>query len=345
MYKVDIETKSLTKLSKPSYSELGIKERFDIQEWIEKCPEILGEELLIIAKEFELPSRSRLDLLAIDKKANLVIIELKRDDSGSSADWQAIKYASYCSAMQDEEIYRVFASFLGTNEDEAEEKIEKFIDEEPENLNQKQRIILASREFHSDVVSAVIWLLDYGLDIQCIKIEPFFDQNGSLYIIPTIIIPAPEAKDYIKRRESKIKEKNLTRSGSFSLEKSNLPHEDLTKVLLKTLTRDSDLTPRVIAFLKILLSDNRKFDREEIKEKLFEVGIGESVGHTGRLLSNISQFLTKKSNPHLRQIISFDTGGEQGETKDNYEILSEYRNLVDQVLVKIENEKEDFKTV
>jgi hypothetical protein len=36
----------------------------------------------------------------------------------------------------------------------------------------------------------------------------------------------------------------------------------------------------------------------------------------------------KKSNPHLRQVIEFDTGGGLGETKDNYRVVSEYRELL-----------------
>ena len=78
MYKVDLDQKKLIQLSPERFSNLGILERFDIQEWIEKQPDILGEPLLVIAKELPLPSGIRLDLLAIDKKANLVIIELKR---------------------------------------------------------------------------------------------------------------------------------------------------------------------------------------------------------------------------------------------------------------------------
>ena len=64
--------------------------------------------------------------LAIDKQANLVIIELKRDESGSSVDWQSIKYASYCSNFTHEEIYRIYAEYLGSDEDEAETKVETF---------------------------------------------------------------------------------------------------------------------------------------------------------------------------------------------------------------------------
>ena len=332
MYKVDINNKTLTKLSEVKYSELGLRERFDIQEWIEKTPAVLGEDLLIIAKEYELPSRSRLDLLAIDKTANLVVIELKRDDSGVGVDWQAIKYASYCSAFTDEEVYRIFASYSGVDEDAAQETIEKFIDEEPDRLNQKQRIILASREFHSDVVSAVLWLLDFGVEIQCIKLEPFIDSDNDLFINPTIIIPAPEARDYIKRKETKNKEKSLSKSGSFSLEKASLPDEELRTALMESFSRKSDLTPRILAFFEILLSEDRSFDREEIKEQLFAKGIGENIGHTGRLLSNVSQFLTKKSNPHLRQVVEFESGGEHGETKNNYKLLRQYKELVTHVV-------------
>lgn len=338
MYKVDIQKKSLTELNKTSFSELGIKERFDIQEWIEKTPSILGEELLVIAKEYELPSRTRLDLLAIDKQANLVVIELKRDESGSSVDWQSIKYASYCSNFTHEEIYRIYAEYLGTDENESELKIESFIDEETESINESQRIILASKEFHSDVVSAVLWLRDFGVEIQCVKLEPFVDSENNLFINPSIIIPLPEAKDYIKRKETKTKEKSLSKLSSFSLEKSDLEPEALKEQLVSSFSRISDLTPRVRAFFSILLSENRSFDREEIKTKLHEDGIGNDIGHAGRLLSNISQFLTKKSNPHLRQVVEFQTGGAHGETKNNYMITEEYRTLVAEALEQTENE-------
>ena len=76
------------------FSEQSLKERFDIQEWIEKTPEILGEELLVIGKEVILPSGKRLDLLCVDRHGQIAVVELKRDDSGSTVEWQAIKYAS-----------------------------------------------------------------------------------------------------------------------------------------------------------------------------------------------------------------------------------------------------------
>ena len=147
MYKVDVENKVLIRLNQTTFQGENLKERYDIQEWIEKNPELIEKDLLIIGKEVPLPSDIRLDLLAIDKKSNLVILELKRDDSGRNVDWQAIKYASYCSSFSHTDIFRQFAEYLGTNEDEAETKIEEFIEAENfEYLNEKQRIILVSKD-------------------------------------------------------------------------------------------------------------------------------------------------------------------------------------------------------
>jgi hypothetical protein len=317
-----------------TFTELHLLERFDIQEWIALSPEILGENLLVIAKELELPSRIRIDLLAIDRIGNLVIVELKRDDSGSAVEWQAIKYASYCSNFLPEDIFSYYAQYLESDADEAQLKIEEFLDEELSSLNQGQRIILVAREFHSDVASAVLWLRDFEVDIKCVRLRPYMDADNDLFITPDTIIPLPEAKDYVERKEFKRREqKQLTKvRSSFSLEKGDFDDTELELRLRATLARQSDLTPRFVRFLEILLAEDRVFGREEVKQKLFEKRIGSDYSQTGRYLSNISQFLTKKSNPHLRQIIAFTSGRPAGETKDDYRILTEYRNLVQGVV-------------
>ena len=84
MYLIDQDNNSLVKVEKCSFKSLGMDERNNLQEWIAKEPSSLGEDLLIIQKEFDgfSDTRERLDLLALDKLGNLVIIENKLDDSG-----------------------------------------------------------------------------------------------------------------------------------------------------------------------------------------------------------------------------------------------------------------------
>ena len=336
MYQVNVKQKTLTKIPITSFGELGVKERDDIQEWVDANPELLGEPLKIISKELTLPSGKRLDLLAIDENGNLVIIELKRDDSGQSVEWQAIKYASYCSAFTNQEIFTYLSSYQNLDEGEAEKEILDFVNCEAEELNQFQRIIIVSKEFHSEVISAVLWLRESSIDITCVRLTPFRDESNNVFINPEIIIPLPEAKDYIEKKETKQK-KQFNNASSFSLERSNLPVDQLKEEIRLSLNRPGELTPRLKSFIKILLEEPSPIDRDRLKKILYEnYGIGKNIGQTGRYLSGISQFLTKKSNPHLRQVVEFETGGGLGEMKNNYKLVDQYRNLVQEVVNSLE---------
>ena len=93
MYQIDKAKNRISELKTCKFAELGFSERNNLQEWLANCPEALGEELLIIQKEFDGfdDTRERLDLLALDKEGNIVVIENKLDDSGRDVVWQVLK--------------------------------------------------------------------------------------------------------------------------------------------------------------------------------------------------------------------------------------------------------------
>lgn len=117
LYTVDTTNKKLRPLDGTKLSEQQLTERYDLQEWLVSHPEALGEELLIIQKEYNGfdGTGERLDLLALDTQGRLVLIENKRDDSGRDAVWQAIKYASYVAPFTSDDIEDVYARYLLKN--------------------------------------------------------------------------------------------------------------------------------------------------------------------------------------------------------------------------------------
>ena len=182
MYKIDPHGNKIEKLQERSFEELGFKERDNLQEWIAKEPAVLGEDLLIIQKEFAgfSDTHERLDLLALDKRGSLVIIENKLDDTGRDVTWQALKYASYCSSLSRENIRKIYQDYLDkkNTEDKAEEKLSEFFDEtdyEDLNLNNgmTQRIILIAAKFRKEVTSTVLWLLNFKVQLQCFRATPY----------------------------------------------------------------------------------------------------------------------------------------------------------------------------
>ena len=175
MYIVNKEDKTTKELKSCSFKSCGFTERYDLQEWIANNPEMLGEELLIIQKEFDgfKGVRERLDLLAIDKSGNLVIIENKLDDSGKDVVGQAMKYAGYCSTLSKEDIVNIYQEYLvsrgqveAKDNNIAETNIMDFLGKKEfleVQLNQDltQRIILVAKEFRKEVTNTVIWARKY----------------------------------------------------------------------------------------------------------------------------------------------------------------------------------------
>ena len=130
LFRVNPESRKTDKIEEVDFSRLGLKEVKDIQEWVAANPSILGEDLLIIGKEFrgfDL-TNERLDLLAVDSDGRLVIIELKRDDTGANVHWQAIKYASYLRRATAEQIVGVLAEYKNVSPEDAWEELAQHLD-------------------------------------------------------------------------------------------------------------------------------------------------------------------------------------------------------------------------
>lgn len=113
MYILNKAGNFLEEVKETTFYESDIKERQHIEEWLRKKPEVMGEELLIIGHEYDkFEVNERLDLLALDKDGKLVIIEVKRDNSGSAVDFQALKYASYCSRLTPKDILDIYREYI-----------------------------------------------------------------------------------------------------------------------------------------------------------------------------------------------------------------------------------------
>lgn len=211
MYLIDGISNRISKIERKTFAELQFKEREHLQEWLANEPTALGEELLIIQKEFDgfSETRERLDLLALDLKGDLVVIENKLDDSGRDVTWQALKYVSYCSSLSKEEIRQIYQEYLSKigETKTAEEMLSDFYgdkeyDELVLNKGLSQRVILVASNFRKEVTSTVMWLINYNIRIQCFKVTPYKFKEQMLLNIEQII-PVKDAEEYVIKMAEK----------------------------------------------------------------------------------------------------------------------------------------------
>jgi len=194
-----------------------LKERQHLEEWIRKNPEVLGEDLLIIAHEYDkFEVNERLDLLAIDKEGNLVIIEVKRDMTGGNVAFQALKYASYCARLSPHDILEMYEDYLKINSIvvNAKDDLVGFLEVESEEelnniLNTSQRIIIVGKDIDKRILSVCTWLYENSIDVKCVTIKPY--RLGDQLIIDTNqIIPPYKLEDYYISKKAIAKERKIS---------------------------------------------------------------------------------------------------------------------------------------
>lgn len=216
MYELSANKKDLSPLEKIDFSSIGLTEK-DIEDILVNRIGILDEDLndsdeensslLIVGRQVRNEGNGRSDLTAIDKDGNLVLIEIKRDVKdikarAESFTFQAIRYVASYSKIKDifdvaEKIYIPFLERYkhikpkeGQNMlDLALDKLEDFLAQNNKiDLSGKQRIILVAGEFDEETLSAADWLCKNKIDISCVQLN-LFKQNEKILLDVKKLIP------------------------------------------------------------------------------------------------------------------------------------------------------------
>jgi hypothetical protein len=199
-----VTPKELKALSETSFGAESIMERKDIQRLLREQISVLDEEFMVIAEEFGdwLDSSRRIDLLCIDSSANLVVVELKRTDDGGHMELQALRYAAMVSAMTFDQLVDTYARYKSKAQPDilsARSAIMGFLgwDEvDEERFAQETHIVLAAADFSKELTTAVMWLIDRGINIRCVRMRPYRMADSTVLLDVQQLIPLPEAADF-----------------------------------------------------------------------------------------------------------------------------------------------------
>jgi hypothetical protein len=186
----------------------------ELERWLNETPEaILDEPILLFARQPGL-STGIPDLLGLDRYGNVVVVELKRGDSGSGSASEASIISQpqlYAQALdrydyndlgnlyseyRDREwsvrdvvsehssLLAAFNAFFGT-------------DSKPWELNQTQRLVVVAESMTSQTRNSARWLRDRGLDIQCVEVQRFQFPSGKSGFGAVTVIDYDESRSQL----------------------------------------------------------------------------------------------------------------------------------------------------
>jgi len=204
--------RSIAPVAQTTFAAAGIRERADLQRLLRDNIEVISPSTLVIAEEFGDwdGSQRRIDLLGVDREANLVVIELKRDDDGAHMELQSLRYAAMVARMTFDEAVATYTRFLASRSSDlnATASLLDFLgwlSPTDGEFARAVRIVLASGDFSQEITSTVLWLNEHELDVTCIRVKPYRHCEQLLLNVEQII-PLPEAADYQIQIRNKARE-------------------------------------------------------------------------------------------------------------------------------------------
>lgn len=300
-------------------TELNLEGR--LEDWIEEDISMISDDLLVIGRQIETDFGGKIDLLCIDRDGDLAIVELKRDKTPREITAQTLDYASWVKDLRSDSITDIANKYLvGLDQQSLEYAFSQRFDKElPDVLNESHSMLIVAAQIDPSSERIINYLSStYEIDINAVTFQYFKDESGE-YIARVFLIEPTQTEALIKVSKRRV----VPAKGTFDI-------LELKNRLEETINHPTKLKPKFICFLKLLLSEDKIFSREEIKQELRKEGFSINERQAGTHLANISAFITNPSNSHLQQVIESERIG--WGMKDNYRIVPEYRDLVASVI-------------
>ncbi len=161
----------------------------ELEAWITQAPGILGEELLVIDLQRDIPGVGRLDLLCIDAAGKLVVVELKRDRSAREAVAQALDYASWLNDTSPEEILANAKQYLKADPSEVFER--HFGVEVPsELLPQNHKIVIVASRLDASAERIVNYLRErHAVEFNVVLLKYARLRGEREVLVRTLLLP------------------------------------------------------------------------------------------------------------------------------------------------------------
>lgn len=196
------------RLTELERTPLDLEER--LQRWLADDISILDSELLVIGREVETDFGGYIDLLCMDREANLVVVELKRDKTPRNVTAQALEYGSWVADLGNERVTAIANRYLQGSDLPAAFQARFGVDL-PETINTDHRILIVGSQIDDRSERIIKYLSDtHGVNINAATFQHFRDADGAEFLA-RVFLMEPEAVELQSRTRGASKRRpNLT---------------------------------------------------------------------------------------------------------------------------------------
>ena len=171
---------------------------------------ILDSNLFLIGRQVPTGYGKFIDLLALDREGNLVVIELKKDRTPREVVAQLLDYGSWTKTLNEDDIAGIFENYIKKYRptDKAISLDQKFcetfsIEEMPESLNSSHELVVVASQLDDSTERIINYLTEFGVAINAVFFK-FFKDNENEYLSRAWLIEPEQAEAKIAEKRQKL---------------------------------------------------------------------------------------------------------------------------------------------
>jgi len=158
-----------------------------LEDWLAANPDGIVEdgELLLIGRQVTTNLGTTIDLLALDRQGNVVVLELKRDRTPRDTLAQALEYASFAEGLDWNELESILCSYINdesVNLADYHRHYFELADHDAVSFNKDQRIVILGETISDQIRQTARFLREKGLRVTCLEFS-FFEADGGACLL------------------------------------------------------------------------------------------------------------------------------------------------------------------
>lgn len=164
-----------------------------LEDWLESNPDGIIEEgrILIIGRQVVTNFGGFIDLLGLDRKGDVIVLELKRDKTPRETISQTIEYASFAERLDTLQLEEILRSYLNDESLSLAEHHREYFElqsDEAIAFNKDQRIVIVGQRVTPEIRQTSRFLRSKGIRVTCVEFSFFQANNGNRLLSQEIVV-------------------------------------------------------------------------------------------------------------------------------------------------------------
>jgi len=162
-----------------------LAEEARLEDYIAGDASLVRDDLWIVGRQVATDHGGFIDLLAMDPRGNLIVLELKRDRTPREVVAQVLDYASWVKHLGRFEIEGIFEAYRRKTGHGAprqtfdEAFVERFGGQVPEVLNESHELIVVAASLDNSTERIIEYVGEYGVPVNAVFFRVFTDGDHS----------------------------------------------------------------------------------------------------------------------------------------------------------------------